>query len=72
MKKGDNFLLQEEDNTGFVFCGEWKISEENSSGWRSVRCVTTGKYLTTSSKQILSSQGRFLLFFYLLKRSIET
>ena len=51
------FLLQEKDNGRPVVCGEWKISEENTSGWRSIRCVTTGKYLTTTSSQLLSSQG---------------
>ena len=65
MKKDDNFLLKEKDNSRLVICGEWKISEENTSGWRSIRCLTTGKYLTTTSNQLLSSQGMNSNIFFL-------
>ena len=60
--KGEKyFTIRDTENLHGGICGNWKLGEETTSGWRSIQDVETGKYLTVSSHQTLSSQGTIIL-----------
>ena len=62
--KGDKyFTIRDTENPSGGICGNWKLGQKNTGGWSSIIDVDTGKYLTASSHQMLSSQGTIILYF---------
>ena len=56
--KGDRyFTIRDNENPHRGICDKWELGEKTEGGWRSIIDVETGKYLTASSNQTLSSQG---------------
>ena len=72
VEAGDGaYEIQVKDKSLKPLNGKWKLGKENSTGWMSVRNIKSGKYLTLSSKDILSEQGMIPLKQGLIQHELD-
>ena len=55
-EKNENFIIQTDGKSQLT--GEWELGEESEGGWRSIRDVETGNYLTATSSNTLTLKGK--------------